>query len=106
ILWALGNEGIIDATRGSGGGYRLKRRPEEIHLIDVVELFEKSKGKPACLLGDNRECTDVDPCSAHESWRDVRSVYIRFLESTTIAAIAGKTCAPAKKKGLTQISTR
>ena len=39
ILWALGNAGIIDATRGNGGGYRLKRTPSEIRLFEVVELF-------------------------------------------------------------------
>lgn len=30
ILWTLGNAGIIDATRGNHGGYRLKRSAGEI----------------------------------------------------------------------------
>jgi Rrf2 family protein len=88
ILWALGSAGIIDATRGSGGGYRLSRRPERIRLIDVVELFDKPRVKPGCFLWENRDCSDGDPCTAHEMWRDVGAAYIRFLESTTLADIS------------------
>src|SRR5215471_1965372 len=33
ILWTLGNAGIIDATRGSGGGYRLRRGPGAARLF-------------------------------------------------------------------------
>ena len=88
ILWALRNAGIIDATRGSGGGYRLRKRAEEIRLLDVVELFDKGRVKLNCLLGQGRDCSDHDPCSAHQAWREVRQCYIDFLGSTTIADIA------------------
>src|SRR5215813_3901044 len=40
IMWTLGNAGIIDATRGNGGGYRLKRGAADIRLFEVVDLFE------------------------------------------------------------------
>lgn len=88
ILWTLGSARIIDATRGSGGGYRLHRRPEEIHLVEVVDLFDKPRVRQGCFLGQDRECSDSNPCSAHEQWREVGEAYARFLESTTLATIA------------------
>ena len=88
ILWALGSAGIIDATRGSGGGYRLARRPEQIRLIDVVELFDKVRTQDGCFLWENRACSETHPCTAHEMWKDVGAAYIRFLESTTLADIS------------------
>jgi Rrf2 family protein len=88
ILWALGNTGIIDATRGSGGGYRLRRKPEEIHLVEVVELFDRAKTGHACFLGGKRDCNDIEPCSAHAAWREVKAAYMGFLQSTTIRDIA------------------
>jgi Rrf2 family protein len=88
IMWALGNAGIIDATRGSGGGYRLRRPANQIKLVEVVDLFDKPRARPSCFLGGRRECSDVEPCSAHEAWREVRVAYIHFLESTTIADIS------------------
>lgn len=94
ILWALGNAGIIDATRGSGGGYRLRKRPDEIRLAEVVELFDKPRARPSCFLGGKRECSDNEPCSAHQAWREVRAAYIHFLESTTIADISHQESLP------------
>ncbi len=87
VLWVLGNAGIIDATRGSGGGYRLRRKAAEIRLSEVVELFDRQKPERHCLLGGTRECSDEDPCGAHEEWRRVRATYVDFLEKTTIAEI-------------------
>lgn len=88
ILWTLGGAKIIDATRGSRGGYRLHRKATEIHLAEVVELFDKGKAKPSCLLVGGEVCSDLNPCSAHHLWRDVRMAYCNFLESTTIADIS------------------
>lgn len=91
VLLTLRNAGLVNTTRGSGGGYRLGRSANEIYLIDVVELFEEvSRTKPPCFLGHTRKCSDVTPCSAHSSWREVQVAFLRFLMSTTLSAIAGK----------------
>jgi Rrf2 family iron-sulfur cluster assembly transcriptional regulator len=104
ILWALGSVGLINATRGSGGGYRLRRVPDEIFLMDVVDLFDRSRIEPTCFLGEDRTCSDTDACAAHALWKEVRSVYTDFLQTTTLADIAhggppvGKRAADSKKK--------
>jgi Rrf2 family protein len=87
ILLALRNAGLLTTARGSGGGYKLARPPEEIRLIDVVEVFDAPRAKPTCLLGEG-ECSDDDACSAHHAWKEVRATYIRFLETTTLAQIS------------------
>jgi Rrf2 family iron-sulfur cluster assembly transcriptional regulator len=83
----LGSAEIIDATRGSGGGYRLRRKAAEIRLSEVVELFDRQKSERRCLLGGTKECSDEAPCGAHEEWRKVRATYADFLQRTTIAEI-------------------
>jgi Rrf2 family protein len=88
ILLVLRNAGFLETHRGKGGGYRLQKRPKEIALLDVVELFEGNQTKPACLLSKFHECSDDNPCLAHPSWSDARDAYIRFLKSTTIADIS------------------
>lgn len=88
IMWTLGNAGFIDATRGNGGGYRLKRNPAEIHLAEIVELFDSHRARLACFLGGGKECDEDNPCTAHESWRRVREAYLDFLHSTTLADIS------------------
>lgn len=88
VLWVLRNAGIIDATRGSGGGYRLRQRAAEIRLIQVVELFDHQRPARQCFLGGGRECMEADPCGAHEEWLRVRESYLGFLEKTTLADLA------------------
>lgn len=87
ILLTLRNAGILTTARGTGGGYRLRKSPDEIRLIHIVELFDGARARPACILGC-KECSDENPCSAHDLWHDVRAAYVNFLESTTLAGIA------------------
>ena len=90
VLLTLRNAGLVDTTRGSGGGYRLRRPANDIHLIDVVELFEEiSRTKPPCFLGRTRSCSETKPCTAHSSWKTLQAAYLGFLVSTPLSAIAG-----------------
>ena len=89
ILLSLRNAGILATTRGSGGGYRLERKPSEIRLIEVVEVFDAPRARPDCLLGEG-ECSDDKACSAHHAWKQIRQSYISFLETTTLAEISGR----------------
>ena len=91
VLLTLRNAGLVATARGSGGGYRLGRPADEIHLIDVVELFEEiSRTKPPCFLGRTRACSETTPCNAHSSWKDLQVAYLRFLISTPLSAIAAE----------------
>jgi Rrf2 family transcriptional regulator, iron-sulfur cluster assembly transcription factor len=91
VLLTLRNAGLVDTTRGSGGGYSLRKPANEIYLIDVVELFEEiSRTKPACFLGHSRACSETAPCTAHAAWRDLQATYRGFLVSTPLSAIAGQ----------------
>ncbi len=96
ILLCLRNEGLVATARGSGGGYWLLRPAKSIHLVEVVALFD-GPTKPACLLGVNERCSHAQPCSAHMSWRVVREHYEQFLETTTLADIAGEHPAPRRR---------
>lgn len=92
ILWTLGSAGVISATRGIGGGYRLSRSPETVCLLEIVELFDKARSAPNCLLDGAHPCSDDTACAAHASWRTVKDAYLSFLEQTTLATLA--TCGP------------
>ena len=90
VLLTLRNAGLVDTARGLGGGYRLSRSANDIHLIDVVELFEEvSRTKPTCFLGRTRPCSDSTPCTAHSTWKGLQETYLGFLTSTTLSSIAG-----------------
>ena len=87
VLATLTRAGLLSATRGARGGYRLARAPREIQLLQIVEPFEGKRVQPGCLLHPDRPCRDDAGCSAHEAWSDVKTTYLGFLERTTLADI-------------------
>jgi Rrf2 family nitric oxide-sensitive transcriptional repressor len=40
VLRSLGREGLVEAVRGAGGGYRFAGNPKRTTLLDVIKLFE------------------------------------------------------------------
>lgn len=40
ILRNLVNHGVLQSTRGVEGGYRLRRKPEDISLLEVIEAVD------------------------------------------------------------------
>lgn len=89
ILGILARRGVLRATRGAKGGYRLARPADRIRLIDVVEPFEGRRARPGCLLRPERPCRESAACSAHGAWGDAKRAYLTFLEQGTIADIQG-----------------
>jgi len=87
IMLTLRNVGIVDATRGQGGGYRLLKRPDEVTLMQVVELFDGLSARRGCLLGEKHACNDKEACSAHSGWKVVYEAYLGFMTNTTISDI-------------------
>lgn len=88
IMWTLGGAGLVEAMRGSGGGYRLRRLPQDIRLSEIVGLFERQRLGRCCLLDIHKECTDEAACSAHKAWQEIGNRMNLFLETTTLADIA------------------
>lgn len=111
VLATLARAGILTASRGVRGGYRLARPADEIRLLDVVEPFEGRRARPGCLLRPAEPCPENAPCSAHAAWSGVKTAYLNFLEKTTLAdiqagAVAFGGDAPRPKRARTPRRTR
>jgi Rrf2 family iron-sulfur cluster assembly transcriptional regulator len=98
LLLTLGNAGLIEASRGTGGGYRLARKPERVFLAEIVELIDGGVARPQCLLGLREDCSDADPCCAHQSWRGAKQYFLKFLKNTTLADISGSVERPSRTR--------
>ena len=89
VLATLARTGVLRASRGVRGGYRLARPARRIRLIEVVEPFEGKRTKPGCVLRPGEACNGRGHCSAHREWEKVSETYRKFLERTTLADIRG-----------------
>lgn len=47
VLRQLGRAGLLDSSRGVGGGYRWVGNAKRVNLLDIIELFENIHARPA-----------------------------------------------------------
>lgn len=94
LLGQLVRVGILDATRGKHGGYRLAKPAAEITLFEVIDTIEPISGPRQCLLS-RRDCDSESPCGIHDKWSVVLRQVYDFLENTTLADVVTEHADPA-----------
>lgn len=82
-LHRLAREGVLTSTRGQGGGFRLAVAPDRLPLLRVVEPFDPISGERRCLLG-RPQCSDANPCPAHQQWKSVSERVAEFFRERTV----------------------
>lgn len=82
ILSTLAQAGLIEGTRGPGGGFALIRHPRELTLYDVFRLFEREDISDRCPFGGGI-CGGDATCPLHDRLNAVRKATDRLLRKTT-----------------------
>lgn len=75
--------GLLESSRGVGGGFRLSRPKNKIRLLDVLSPFDDVLDRSKCPFGQPR-CNDSMPCGFHEYWKPIKVAYTQMLEQTTL----------------------
>jgi len=87
IMRQLVRADLLAGTRGIGGGFRFAKPPQQIRLIEIVDLFEQVDRPRVCPFG-NRTCSDENSCALHDRWGAVRANFVRVLAETDLASAA------------------
>lgn len=89
VFQSLTQQNILTSYRGPNGGIALVNSPEEIYLIDIVNVLEGEGFFGTCLLG-LPGCGEFAPCPVHHFWSKVRGDMQKEFEGTTLAEMAKK----------------
>lgn len=89
LLTTLSTGGLVDGTRGPGGGYWLAKSPSRISLADIVELFEKENEGIMCPFGPGW-CGKGEPCPLHNELAAMDTQWGNFMRKTTLAVFNAK----------------
>jgi len=79
--------GLLHSAKGRKGGFSFARPPEQIFLIDIVNIIDSTTLTHDCALG-MPECHDDNPCPFHVQWKRVRVPLIEALSQESIAHLA------------------
>ena len=85
IIRMLVKAKVVDSLRGKGGGYRLKKAPEEYTTDSILSLTEESLAPVSCLEEDADACPRAARCKTLSLWRGLDQAIHTYLKSVTIA---------------------
>ncbi len=84
VLKALAKEGLLVSHRGSKGGYRLAREPEELTVAEMIRVLEGPVGLTDCAIGPAL-CEHETMCAVRQPWQMISRVVEQALEDITLA---------------------
>lgn len=99
IAMTLAGAGLLETTRGRGGGLRLLKPADQIRIGDVVRMTETDFHQVECFDAENNSCRIDGNCRLKTVLSDAVSAYLQVLDSVTLADLVQ----PAKVQAGPQI---
>ena len=85
IMTDLTKAGFLDGQQGKGGGYKLKRSPEKITVLEVLQTTEGDLAPIACLNATADPCARAAECRTLPMWKKFYDVIRDYFNGITIA---------------------
>ncbi len=83
ILWSLTRGGLLRSVPGRGGGFRLRRRPREISVAEVMAVVEGPVVAYSCR-GVDDDCELSGRCNVAPIYQTLESELQRLLSRYSI----------------------
>ena len=95
LVGDLRRAGLVSATRGQAGGYRLARPANEIPMTEAVRALEGPLLEMPCAGAEDLEhCDRPQPCSVHEIFQRVYESLSLSLGATNLAEVVASAGGP------------
>jgi Rrf2 family protein len=89
IMQKMAKNHIVESYKGNNGGFSLDKRPRDIYLIDLVEIFQGKFSMNECVL--NREiCPNRNSCILKSKIEDIEKDVKKKLEAISLEALMDK----------------
>jgi FeS assembly SUF system regulator len=90
LVSRLSAAGLIESTRGTGGGFRLSRPPAAITLADIVEAIEGPIAMTACVDAGKHDCAIEADCQVKPHWNAVNGAVRGALAGVSLAQLSSE----------------
>lgn len=85
-LQTLNKEGVLNSSKGKGGGFVLALSPEKILLTRLIDIFQNPVKLTDCIFKE-KICSDVGTCPLKKRINAIEQRVISELESITIESL-------------------
>ena len=85
IISMLNRAGFVKSERGSGGGYRLAKKPEDYTVGMILRLTEGSLAPIACIEEEENQCPRFNQCATVDVWKKINNAINNVVDNITLA---------------------
>jgi len=85
IMQALAAKGVVKAVHGTKGGYVLAKRPADISVADIVEIFDGRVAVADCFKEERITCPQWDGCHIKDPFYELNNKIHSLLTQTKVA---------------------
>lgn len=80
--------GLVDGTRGPGGGYKLVKKCDAISVAEVIDAVDETVDATRC--GGLRNCQGEQRCLTHDLWEDLSTQIRGFLDNISVGELVNR----------------
>ena len=88
IISMLNRAGYVKSERGSNGGYKLTKKPEEYTVGMILRLTEGSLAITTCTEDEQNQCERYGSCPTVHLWEKLNKAISDVVDNITIADLA------------------
>ncbi len=86
ILQILNKRGVLKSYKGQGGGFILALQPDNIFLIDLIEIFQGPVKLNECLF-KAKICPSISTCILRRKVDEIEKFVVSELSSININSL-------------------
>ena len=88
ILQSLAKHKLLSSTKGPNGGFSLGKKPEDILLMDIVQVIDGKDTFHKCVIGVKYCSEQKYPCALHTRYAELGEEIRKIFEIDTIEQLA------------------
>ena len=85
IMPELKKNDLIETVHGKGGGYRLKKAPDQYTVWEILKSAEGDLAPVSCLKSDASPCLRAAECRTLSLWEGYYKATIDYFSAVTLA---------------------
>ncbi len=90
LFLKLRRSGLVESTRGPGGGYTLAKDSEEIRISDIVRAVDEPLVVTRCQGDAIEGCVAGRQCLTHDLWSALGRQIQGFLSAITLGDVVNR----------------
>jgi len=90
IISVFNKANYVKSIRGTQGGYKLSRAPEDYTVGMILRLIEGDLVPVACMENDPNECPRSEYCANLDVWKQLNEAISNVVDNITLADLVVK----------------